>query len=867
LGDPDNVGDPTSGDSDGDGILDMWDPQRLISDYTPANITSDIEVEYTVTPGKTAKTIAKWFLKGLSTVWGIMKNIGNLFWDLLNSFWHWKKICIFKCFKVPWPNSWSTTKTNIKNAFVRFAKNSWDLIWPDMKAFGQKFWNTISLDGMWFKIKWRKGRPVGIDFSGTLKMYAKKVVDVITGIVDPVANIQFDIEDEAGIDFVKIYKDGALVKTKYARGRKSLRINENFKLTKSGFKLNKVNVLFEIHDINGNVRMIERTTTVETYGAALLKAGITFIKRTFPKLYDIISWAWDRIKEFLSAVADVIENIVKFVAAVAKKVLDWIKAQFDKIWEGFLRDTINVVLNIGKHYLDTADTILRGLTNAYLEARPTLVGIVDDFMDSPVIQFVNDSLAEVSDVIDDYLPPFDKDALKEAIGSVFGPVMDIIESNALLKFAYDILSGKALEILMDVFRDVLGWIFGQSIKPKFDWILEVVTGIFEQIQIELPAGMPIDMGDLGDGIEGLISMFVDVVDLMRNPAAAAVNLLSSITGEYILSHLDKFLVDNPQYIVSLNDILFTIFKPVIAVGVVAWDIFNFGADIISDIVDFFIPDVSVHVADLQKPSQEITRGMTLNDKPAKVAYSIVVFIGKLIDLVVSEIWRAFDAVDLASDHDLEKENIALKGIFGIFTWILVDVVDILDNLLNKGVKPVFSPWGTGDVEATLDTEKLGKDICFGVFKFFYSLAGIASAFVWKKSAEVLLTWIDNIITWVVNIVDAVWSTYIWGRYIAFEMVYQLLTNDSYVLTDKIAREFLMGQWELSNLWIKVFLDVLTHISEEGTFFWSKGPPGIIAGVIYTIINVVMALSNLAHIIVDGIFNWIEMAGEEPFLGG
>ena len=48
----------------------------------------------------------------------------------------------------------------------------------------------------------------------------------------------------------------------------------------------------------------------------------------------------------------------------------------------------------------------------------------------------------------------------------------------------------------------------------------------------------------------LITMFVDMLDLIRNPAELIVNLISTFDGEYIAAIIDKFLVDNPEYMIT-----------------------------------------------------------------------------------------------------------------------------------------------------------------------------------------------------------------------------------------------------------------------------------------------------------------------------
>ncbi|MHA2091158.1 MAG: PKD domain-containing protein, partial [Candidatus Kariarchaeaceae archaeon] len=840
LGDPDNVGDPTNVDSDGDGILDLWDPQRLISDYTPPNITSAIDVEYTIRPGKTAQTVVNTLRTGLSVIWNLIKNTAKLFWDILNSFFYWKKHCVWKfCIWLPSFYSWSTIISNIKAAFLNFAKRNINTIFPVASQYKQSLTNTLSFERFGLKIKKVGGVPKGIDLWGSLTMVVRNVVDTITSIVDPLVNIQFDVEDEAGIKKIVIHRDGAPLKTINNINRKHYQVNEFFALEKNGFSLGTTNLVFEIHDLNGNVRMIERTTTVKTFTGAILAAGITFIKETataiIQKLKDVVSWLWDKLQQFGAAVVDTIKNIASFVNETFHKVVNWIKAQFHKIWEGFIRSATNLLMK-GKEYLDRAGDLLNTVSNTYSEVRGEFVSGITLFRQSPFVQTINDSLNDAADLIDEYFPPFDKKALTDAINSFLGPIQDAI-NGTIIQFAIDILSGKALQILVEIVKKQVEKLFGSVLGSYLDTVIRVIEEILEQLTIEPPAGFPINPSP-DEGTGGIVEMFVDALDMMRNPAAALGKMLSSITGEYIMSQVDKFLLDNPKYLVSLNDILFTMLKPALALGLVFYDLINFASSAISSV----FPLSGFHkVLSFKHEMSQPSRNIRLDESEGvQIACTIVAFIGKLVDLAFAEGFRIYDVKD-RQDKDIEKGMMAVKSGLGLLFLGLTDITELIKEF-NVGRTAHeffnFSQWEDPDINL-LRRKIVMTIIKASVLVFNLMAAGeIEDTQPQKDAQEKVFTAIFDWLGWIINLVDAC-------VYTGFFIYHTVMGHLS---------AFELQSWlaELVNVWLITLYEPISTWTDHGTKLAKLAFPANLLAVVYY----GFAVFTVLHIAVTTIMGFI-----------
>jgi hypothetical protein len=747
MGDPSNVGDPTSADGDGDGIIDLLDPQRLVSDFAPAYITSDIDVVYSVRPSETTRKVVKYLFATLATLWNLMKDLIGWGIRLIGKLFYMKRVCFIICVRLPVLHSWSNIKRIVMTSIVEFAASHATQLFALADQFDQLLTNGLKLFGFGLELIKIAGIPVGLRFVGSIRLTAQNFVDTITGIVDPMVNFQFNIEDEAGIDKIILYRDGAKIKTIEIFGKKSYHFNEYFKVTKSGFTLGTTTLLFEIHDISGNVRMVQRTTSLKEFTSGILNQGITFIKETVQSIIkfaeQVWNWALEAVEFLGEKIVEAVNTIVNFTITIAKKVVDWVKAQFNKIWEGFIKDTLNFLLR-DNIYAQRADTVLKSYSQAYQEMRPTIVENIDSFAD-PIKDAITDAADDIQDLMDEHLPEMDKDALTETLFSYIGPVYDFIDGT-VLKYAIDILSGKAIEILLKAVQNFVDNLLSSIFGSYYGVIKGIIIDLFEQITLDLPPIVPITV-DFGSA-EGLVNTIVSTLDLLRNPADALKDMLAGLDGDYLMSFIDKFLVDNPEYLVSLNDIVFTMLKPALAIGIVFYDLLNFASSIFpgGQLLVYGLSNVKDLRGDIIKPSQI----MLDQDWRYWVDWGLktLIYVGKMSSIIFTEFNRVREMGDREPDKDVDWPWMLFKTAGEFIFLCITDIAEIVGGFIS-GKTLNFSGF---------DNNVLFKNIVVASLKLIVMVTSfVASLAPWKEKTELIVTWFFDICNWVIDAINAVWA--------------------------------------------------------------------------------------------------------------
>jgi hypothetical protein len=754
LGDNSTVSDPTSVDGDGDGIIDPLDPQKLVSDFTPANITSDISVIYCVKPGETTKIIVKTLKSSLSLVWSLMKSSGRLALDLLKSFWYMKKVCVWRlCVKIPWLRSWSSIKANIAWAFRTFALTNLPKIFDALGNFNDLFTNTLSLVKMGITVLKRAGIPYGLSISGGIQMIARSITSIITHIVEPTVKFSFDAEDDAGIDKIVVYQDGIVLKEINNINSKTYTVNEEFKVVKDGYKLESTTIMFAIHDINGNIRLIERTTNLKEFTKGMLKQGITFIKEVaeaiIKKVKDIWDWAMDGLEYLGNKIIEVVKVVGNFINDTYHRVKDWVKEQFEKIWAGFVRETLNL-LQRGKEYWARADVLLDDFTEKYQSARATIHGHVDDALTGSIMTTINDTLNSASDLIEEYIPPVNEEGIKNTLNKFLGPLKDLYEGS-IIETAYEFIAHRAIELLGELIEKHLGFIVNSTIFKYVEMMVYVVKDVFSRFVATIPESFPIPSLDAEDD-STLIDLFVDSLVFLRNPASAIVDLISAYDADFVMEVIDEFMLDNEDYLMSINDIMRKMLKPGMIVGMVAYDIINWVGDIFKS--SFVINDVST----LGMTQHGISSILDLDDGyyTFDIVSGIIDFVGNIVGLIVSEISKITDVIDM---EDLDREGFAAL-IYGVIDFIL-----LCTTSLNTIVASIVGSFEYQMSEVEL--KELTKDfilLTLAIINTAYVLIVTIATFG-NDGVEKLITAHCIIWDFLYNLVDFAMSVFFYFKYI------------------------------------------------------------------------------------------------------
>ncbi|MHA2251488.1 MAG: hypothetical protein ACXAD7_14085, partial [Candidatus Kariarchaeaceae archaeon] len=751
LSDDNNIGDPTNVDSDSDGILDLFDDARLVSDFTPPNITSQIDIAYTVGISKQTEIFVETLKASLSTVWEMMKNTGRLVIDLIKSFFYMKKSCFWGiCIKTPRIHSWSSIVNNVKNAIRKFVDAQKKEIFTLAEQFTELISSTIGFENLGLKLVKVFGIPVAVTITGNIKIIAKKVVDTITGIVDPIVIINMDIRDPAGIDKIKIYQDNKYLKTINDIDSTYYYFDETFDILHLGFTVNSTIIRLEIYDKNGNIRVLERTTSITDFVVGSLEQTWTLIEETaeylLNKLKDAWEWALDGLSYIGEKAKEAAEAVYEFLNNTYHKVKDWINEQFNRIWEGFVQDTLNLLVR-GNEYIERAEELLVNFSNSYTSVRPDIANGIDSSLLGLSDKIV-EGLDEINDVMEENLPPMDVEALTDELGDFVQPLVEFFDGSAL-EFAYNLIRGGAIKIVMNVVKRTLQSMGDNAIASYAIIIVDIVEDLLAKMIAATPDIVPLDVGTEG-GAEGMLNMFTSLIEKLAAPAATLGEIIDGFNGDYILQLFDAFLQDDSALLISLNDVIRTMLKPMVALTLVFSDLLSFSKSLITDILNPNFSDVGkLNFKKVDKIATEgVLKGVEIRGVDYGFSLKIVAFIGKIIDFIYTEGKRVYEVVDKAIDQDVEKEALIAQSIMEFFVFCVSDGIEIIGSFIEGNIPDA----------ANLENHLLLKSLVMGTGKALgIVLSGIISVFMPKLDIfELLVTWIFDIIGWIMNIVDTVW---------------------------------------------------------------------------------------------------------------
>ena len=301
-------------------------------------------------------------------------------------------------------------------------------------------------------------------------------------------------------------------------------------------------------------------------------------------------------------------------------------------------------------------------------------------------------------------------------------------------------------------------------------------------------------------------------------------ILASITGASIMSQIDKFLIDNPDYLVSLNDIVFTMLKPAVAIGLIFYDLLNFASSMITG-----SPELHLKLSSVENLRNDII-------KPSQIALSqngdlwkILPLVGKICALAWTELSRGIEILDKKADRDIDWFMMIIKTSFDFIFLSVTDVVEIVDGFLSGATN--FS---------TYDGHNLFRSLCItaskvGVLTVAYVGAHIAAFTMNKESRnmiELAITWTYDILNWIIDIFSAGWNAVI-------ASIFYLEGELSTATLIAIYLEFVASG-------VKIIYDIACSVTNHGTDIVGTGP----VWVAYLIIAFGSILFSLGSIIVS-----------------
>ncbi|MCY3413727.1 MAG: PKD domain-containing protein [Candidatus Heimdallarchaeota archaeon] len=770
------VSNPKSVDSDNDGINDYLDPERLVSDYTPADITSDIDITYTVDPSLSESTTVSTLITSLSTVWDLMTDAADMVADIIDYTWYWgEACCCWVCADVPKFRSWSSIYTYAQDKILDFVEDNLDNIFATLDQWNTVMTDTLSFIGFDLDIETNSwGIPVDISLSGSLSMMVKNIVDVISDIINPQINVQLTVHDDAGIKKIKVYQDGGYLREISNINTEYYHINEYFSTSKDGFSLDSTEIEFHIYDINDNIRVLSRETSVATFASDLLDDAITWIEETADAivhaLEDAWNWAIDGIVALGEAVVETVETVVDFVEETIDTIATWIEEQFAALWESFIRSILYVQsrieanMELAGQYIDTA-------FGAYEGIRQKVVDGVDTVL-APAVKMVNDSLTDINEFIDEYMPPFDKSSI---FGEMLG-YLDFVQSllpGEMIKKAMEWLMQKAMEILQEVIQEIIDSMMEKLFGPYYDLLIDEVESLFSQF-------IPYDESDQGEqdislgGDEGsFITAILDTVNMIREIPRKLQEMLEYADGEHFMIIADAIFRDDPAKAISLHDILRTILTGAVAFGLAMVDLFSSDEETIPLSLDGFEP----HAIRLDLEGNEITH--------------LCMMIAQFVEIAIDEGVKFYEAADRGGDNDVEIE--AQRKIISVATALHI-IITTLDWIISFGENKSPFLWDDNY------NDIFCRDFTMGVVQAIINIINCIVVYKVDKPVEKVVDWTFTVIDWLIKIGDAVWLSI-------------LFKTDDYKNQTSAEKDAM--QWELIGAWLTVVQQIICDVTYHG----------------------------------------------------
>lgn len=583
-----SVSNPSSEDSDADGLLDPFDPYPLITDYAPPKITSQFDLTYSFGADSFVKQTWEELTATASSIWNLMKGAGSLVDNIIDQMWYWKtKKVLGVKIKYPWVKSSSEIKSMVKAEVEKYVKNHVSQVFSTFSSLS----NVIRKSFSWatpFGIsitKNKKGIPTGASVSGIMKMMVQTATSEIVGLVDPEVSIFFTIEDETGIKKVNVYQDGKYIKTIDNINKNKYYFDEKFSLYPEGFTIGSTTIKLLIYDSVGTIRVLEKSTSFQSFTKGMIEQGLEEIVETLPVLQDIIDWTTSAFETLVNAAKSAFDNVKDFAVNTYNAVIEWINNAIDSLWEGFLRETINY---FSKDYTQIATNIMNCILSEYAENKGKIAAAIDTVQDSHIVQSINATIGAAQSFMDEYIPDIDKDKLMEEFGG-FLSILDFF-SGTIFEEAIEWLGEEAWNIFQEVMEDIIINNIFNIFDPYIDALNKTLSNVealydgdffSSDLTTDLDYSSILSMGPMGNTIQ-LLNSVLTIMDLIRYPQDTFNSIMSLFTGGKVINLLDIFLVDNNSSTISITDIIKSISIPILKVGLIFTDILNYVGDLFSE---------------------------------------------------------------------------------------------------------------------------------------------------------------------------------------------------------------------------------------------------------------------------------------------
>jgi hypothetical protein len=450
-------------------------------------------------------------------------------------------------------------------------------------------------------------KTVGLTFTGTFSSLIKVLAEGATQLLNPNLRVEFSAEDTAGIDDIRLWVNRDHTTTaptvireyggsKTANFQWSRSLNE---LMESTDKTADISLTIELHDINGNIRLIQKTQAGFT---------ISLVNETITKLQNILADTWNYVVGGIIRLGEQAQqaynNFVEDVIEVGGVLTQTAQSALKFVWEGIISNVINSVKNI---FFEPSEKVASQIISYESSHRQEFI--------TQSIQILNQSsITNSLNSIDDKLNEF-KAASEPIIGlarsfssftnDLLSKLLAIFpeEITSLINEAINLLGDLAIQILFDgISTIILGLVsslinqLSQSIFPSF---MGNFLSNFDLGSELANLGSHIDDFDLGliepaesTSLENPLSIFTVGLDLLTglpNLSEIHVKLINFIDYFFKSSPIfNKLLQGNINDMSSGKGIMFFLLTPIVTIVNSVVLFFKFQGGITLDIINTII---------------------------------------------------------------------------------------------------------------------------------------------------------------------------------------------------------------------------------------------------------------------------------------
>ncbi|MFX0209244.1 MAG: hypothetical protein ACFFDT_24890, partial [Candidatus Hodarchaeota archaeon] len=509
-----------------------------------------------------------------------------------------------------------------------------------------------------------------------------------------------------------------------------------------------------IVDINGNVREFERETDIVNFGAGLALSGIYAFTDFLHIPRELVDWTLEKIGEFIDGVLDALEDLFEFVLYLGDLLLNFTIGVLEFIWEQFLSDALNAYRNTYHPEARASLELMMEMYNNGTVPRhiTTALNVV---LESPVIQGFNNTLTDIREEFDKYIPKIDADTIDRILEEYLGPFAILGEIASVIFDAIKWMGMKALEILERIYNRIIERLMTSKLKPIVIFLMQQYEN-FAAFVAKLNADLgifPTEEFNLEDlELTDIIASMFNFLAKFANPAGIIQDALGLFSVENILMFMDLFVKDTPGSY-TMADLLVDLFSPVASLGFILMDIIYFIGDIFSI--------RRRNVADLNIVRQSYRRnGFDYATAGLEITLTVIGGIKSALD---NFLFRTIAALEQAGVGYLQDREISaytdfigacIGGVVGVINTLGKTTILVLKGIKDFGVEPDNTTAWLSVVEIVLGAlDIIYNDLIVNVVKI---IAGVLKIYLkldaLYEAIAFLVEIIGKIVTVFLNIV-------------------------------------------------------------------------------------------------------------------